>query len=159
MGCEDTARNGHLLSGIPISCRNGKTYDKKSWKERNLQTHFLFFQLIFVWNSSFLLHTELRWEFIKENKNSTKKAIKKTRTRPRKQPRKKEKLSFLLDHFLGRVLVFLLSCFFYKFPPQTFFILANCECWNCQSEIWKQGIIGVINNIARKAFYSLRTKK
>ena len=47
---------------------------------------------------------------------------KKTRTRPRKQERKqdldqendqekKKTLSFFLDHFLGRILVFLLSCF------------------------------------------------
>ena len=67
-----------------------------------------------------------RWEFIKENK--------KTRTRPRKRfikhenknsttkkkQEKKKKLSFFLDHFLGRVLVFLLCyflVFFYKFPP------------------------------------------
>ena len=52
----------------------------------------------------------LRWEFIKENKNSTKKAIKK----------KEKKLSFFLDHFLGRVLGLLFSyflVFFYKFPP------------------------------------------
>ena len=66
----------------------------------------------------------LRWEFIKENKkvwkqentNLTKKAIKKTRKQERKQELdqesdqvKKKKNSFFLDHFLGRVLVFLFS--------------------------------------------------
>ena len=68
-----------------------------------------------------------RWEFIKQNKNSTKKLTKKKR---------KFFLFFLdaflvksvfyfsvscfLDRFLGRVLVFLFSyflVFFYKFPP------------------------------------------
>ena len=59
---------------------------------------------------------DLASEFIKENKkvrkqenkNSTKTATK-----------KREKKNFL-DYFLGRVLVFLFSCyltFFYKFPP------------------------------------------
>ena len=38
-----------------------------------------------------------------------KQEIKKTRIRPRKRPRKKKKLSFFLDHFLGRVPVFLFS--------------------------------------------------
>ena len=57
----------------------------------------------------------------------------KTRTRPRKRIRKQEldqekmkKLSFLLDHFLSRVLVFLYShflVFFYKFPPLIGFFL------------------------------------
>ena len=64
----------------------------------------------------------LRWEFIKENKkvrkqenkNSNKKAIKKknkkeNKNSTKKATKKKEKLYFFLDHFLGRVLVFLLS--------------------------------------------------
>ena len=52
------------------------------------------------------LHFNLRWEFIRENKKVTKK--------------KRKKLSFILVHFLGRVLVFLFSYFlvsYYKFPP------------------------------------------
>ena len=60
-----------------------------------------------------------RWECIEENKkvrkqenkNSTKKAIKNARKQELDQEKKKEKK--ILDHFLGRVLVF-----FYKFPPQ-----------------------------------------
>ena len=57
-----------------------------------------------------------------ENKNSTKKAIKKTRNQELDQEKKK-KLSYFLEHFLGRVLVFLFLfsyflLFFYKFPPQ-----------------------------------------
>ena len=45
-----------------------------------------------------------------ENKNSAKKAIKKTRKQELDQEKKKKNF-FFLDHFLGRVLVFLLSCF------------------------------------------------
>ena len=61
---------------------------------------------------------ELRWEFIKNNKNSTKKPTKKT-------SKKKNKVYFLgrervfscfLDRFFGRVLVFLISCFLLKIP-------------------------------------------
>ena len=51
----------------------------------------------------FFLSQLQRWEFIKENTPiSTKKATK----------NEKKNLSFFLDRFLGRVLVF-----FYKFPP------------------------------------------
>ena len=53
------------------------------------------------------LHFNLRREFIRENKKVTKK-------------KRKKKLSFILVHFLGRVLVFLFSYFlvsYYKFPP------------------------------------------
>ena len=56
--------------------------------------------------------------FDQESDQEKKKKRKKTRSRSTKRPRKKEKLFF--DHFLGRVLVFLLSyflVFFYKFPP------------------------------------------
>ena len=71
--------------------------------------------------SKFRVHNlNQRWEFITEkkkvrkqdNKNSTKKGIKKTRKKERKHAldqEKKKKLSFFLDHFLGRVLVFLFS--------------------------------------------------
>ena len=55
----------------------------------------------------------------KKNKNSTKIAIKKTRKLELDQEKKK-KLSLFLDHFLARFLVFLLSCFLYKFPPLLF---------------------------------------
>ena len=71
---------------------------------------------------------ELRWKFIKENK--------KVRTRPRKRSRKQEldqekkkKLSFFLDHFLGRVLVFFLF-FLYKFPPQGVTMRKSCQYKN-----------------------------
>ena len=54
--------------------------------------------------------------------------IKKTRKKERKQEldqesdQEEKKISFFLDHFLGRVLVFFLFSyflvFFYKYPPQ-----------------------------------------
>ena len=54
---------------------------------------------------------ELDQESDQENKETRKKA----RTRPRKRPRKKEKTFFFLDHFLGRVIVFLFSYFLVLF--------------------------------------------
>ena len=56
------------------------------------------------------LHFNLRWEFIRENKKVTKK--------------KRKKLSFFLHHFLGRVLVFLFSCFL-----TFFFSFINSHFW------------------------------
>ena len=56
----------------------------------------------------------------KENKNSTKKAQENKNWAKKATKKKRKKLFFFLDHFLGRVLVFLFSyilVFFRKFPP------------------------------------------
>ena len=71
----------------------------------------------------------LRWEFIKENKKVRKLENKKTRTRPRSDQEKKKRLSFFLDHILGRVLVFLFS----SFPTFVFsFINSHLCCFILQ---------------------------
>ena len=67
---------------------------------------------------------EQRWEFIKKTKQESKKTRKQELDQESDQENKKEKKeNFLfLDHFLGRVLVFLFSYFLvliYKFPPLT----------------------------------------
>ena len=85
----------------------------------------------------------------KQNKNSTKKAIKKTRKQEIKQEldqeKKKKKLSFFLDHFLGRVFVFLLSCF-----------LLCCCCCSHESfvvdRLWK-GLVKPFSPMLMGKFY------